>query len=514
MPDNASVTLDELLEGVEHTAPSVTKYRRLEARLADVTGLPAGRIYAGYVSKPGNLSVRMTQSPRAKEASLLVALAARGFDPPAMEIPAVKLASTTGQPLLILQEQDDESWRPAVLIIPDTGEHIRELADRLRDALQEPVRLHPVPTIAPSSPRPSASQLSLLEAEGDSAPVRTPVVLPALRVDPRTRRMLRNAIAAHKAIMLVGPPGTGKTSLVLEAMQQQRADPASFGMTISHEVMVVTADESWTTRELVGGQSVDDSGRLRFVPGFVLQAIQEDKWLLLDEANRADMDKIFGGLLTWLTGEQGEPVTIGRASPEDPRDILLGWSDTPDSRLEEEEADGDDEEDSKRTTRYEAGREWRLIGTYNSVDAQRVFRFGLALGRRFAQVPVPPPPPELFKEIINERARSFELPHEYVQQILERIVCIYRIHHRQEGTALGPALFLTLPGSISAGLREPDADHSDILGLVAEAYLLCFGPWLARLSDDAKDSLEQGMSEPDALGVEWAWVREQLGHLG
>src|SRR5262249_48942925 len=95
-----------------------------------------------------------------------------------------------------------------------------------------------------------------------------------------------------------------------------------------HDVLTVTADESWTTRELVGGDSVDDQGRLRFAPGYVLQAVEADKWLLIDEANRADLDRIFGGLLTWLSGQE---VTVGRLSPTKPAEVVLGWSQSPDS---------------------------------------------------------------------------------------------------------------------------------------------------------------------------------------
>ena len=72
----------------------------------------------------------------------------------------------------------------------------------------------------------------------------------------------------------------------------------------------MTPEEGWTTRDLLGGETVDDNGNLRFRPGHVLEAIRDDRWLVLDEANRADMDKIFGGLLTFLSDKASdEPPT-------------------------------------------------------------------------------------------------------------------------------------------------------------------------------------------------------------
>ena len=142
-----------------------------------------------------------------------------------------------------------------------------------------------------------------------------------LALDARVRRMVRSAISSRAAVMLVGPPGTGKTQLVGETLSEVADNPSAFGMTKGHEKLEVTPDESWSTRELVGGDTVDDKGRIRFSPGYLLEAIAQDRWLVLDEANRADMDRIFGGMLTWLSGES---VTVGRVSSDpDAESVLL-----------------------------------------------------------------------------------------------------------------------------------------------------------------------------------------------
>src|SRR5690606_39500065 len=46
----------------------------------------------------------------------------------------------------------------------------------------------------------------------------------------------------------------------------------------------------------------------------------------------SDLDRIFGGLLTWLSGQT---VTVGRTAPGSSVEITLGWSDTPESRVED-----------------------------------------------------------------------------------------------------------------------------------------------------------------------------------
>lgn len=351
----------------------------------------------------------------------------------------------------------------------------------------------------------SAAEPAVPWEPSDVRPRRAPSPIAAipLILDSRIRRMLRSAVASSKAIMLVGPPGTGKSTLIEEMVAEVTADPSAYGLSRGHDLSVVTPDESWTARELLGGVSVSHSGDLEFAPGHVLQAIAADQWLLLDEANRADLDRIFGGMLTWLAGQE---VTIGRESPGSPSEVILTWSDRPESSVDKLATAGD----RPGATVYRAGQEWRLLGTYNSLDAHRVFRLGLALGRRFAQVPVPPPPADLFREIVQERLVG-ELPESVTPQVAAVLARIYEIHASSGAVALGPALFLAIPGYVEASVTADNTDPLD--ELIAEGYLSAFGTWLVRLEDETLDELGQHMSQPDALGQEWDWVREQLRHL-
>lgn len=392
-----------------------------------------------------------------------------------------------------------------------------------------------------------------------------------LEVDARIRRMVNLAILSYSAVILVGPPGTGKTSLLQETLEDILDDPQGFGFTLEkNEPKWVTPEESWTTRELIGGETVDEQGQLRFRLGYVLEAIAEDRWLVLDEANRADMDKIFGGLLTWLSDR---PVQVGRvATNVGAPSVVLDWNDGAASlvdperikQLEEPTPAGD-------PVVFKAGTEWRLLGTYNALDAQRVFRFGQALGRRFARVPIPAPSIDDFRRALTEQFSGLGAAEQ--ADLLERTVGLYAAHYDDEATRLGPALFLRIPRYVLAGLaREAsdapsdaeltDSDAADdvqapsstsdgsdaaasqesslnsaqepgaiarvspaaLVQLLTEAYLVNVGTWLARL-DREGDLRRLGLrivnaEDDDPSGHaalpqdQWEWLTTLLPSLG
>lgn len=318
-------------------------------------------------------------------------------------------------------------------------------------------------------------------------------------VSPRLTRMAELSIRGSKATLLVGPPGTGKTHILRQILKRVANDGEALGLSRAVGARWATPEEEWTFDRVVLGETVVD-GEIRSAEGVLLAAIRNDEWLVLDETNRADMDRVLGGVLTWLSGQRVQignwrsPETSGADVP-----VYLGWGDQPESEVVE---------DLPNRVEYRAGTEWRLLGTYNAVDAQRVFRMGQALSRRFKQVPVPPISAEEFNGVVAGQVAEGVSRR---AEILARLDGIYRAHLEVSDLALGPALFLDIPGYVALGLRDAGADFDE---LVAEGYLVSIGALLARVDDDALSELSAAMADQGGIPSEsWLWVVRQLGAM-
>ena len=354
-----------------------------------------------------------------------------------------------------------------------------------------------------------------------SAPDQAPL---SVIVDSRVERMLRLALASYSSVLLVGPPGTGKGTLLKWALGEIAANPERYGLAagFTPKPLWRTPDESWTAFELIGGLAPDERGVLAWSPGALLNALAENRWLILDETNRGDMDKIMGPLLTWLSKQE---VEVGRSAANHGRPIRIGWS---------EDRDSDVDDLGDEALRYLAGRDWRLIGTYNPQDAQRVFRFGQALSRRFVIVPVPAVRPGQFTQLLEGAYPELSA------DALTAISGLYTAHWTDEETALGPAIFLGMARYLLTGLgetpeatdesntqggltesagdepTEPTADESTLLSeLLAEAYVMGVGRYLAGFDDRVFDALgERIVSDEAVLATgQWTWVKMQRNVL-
>lgn len=490
--------------------PSTSKYHAVDALFADLFGVPKDGVYTTGFSKPGNVRVRATQSGRANQSRFLVGIIEDAGRPNQLDGTIAKAAEFVGPgrktaAILVAESSAGKNDWDVVAVVEKPGGPVHPL---LAASWPNVERHDPAPRIV-SGPGPA-------------------LAVP-LSMDARTERMARLAVATSPAVLFVGPPGTGKNRLLSEILDEISSDPASYGFTKARNVVIEPAEEGWTSRDLVGGDTVDETfGVLRFRPGRVLDAIANDRWLVIDEANRADLDRIFGGLLTWLSRQQ---VVVGRASTKVGAPLVrLGWSDEASSY-----ADGTDrltdEDVGTEPIDYWAGTEFRLLGTYNALDAQRVFRFGLALGRRFAQVPVPPAGVADFAAMLETPAAEIMDP-DARQHVIATVVGLYQAHHRTVGAKLGPGLFLSIPEYVAKGLALADlvgvnsADDLHIAELVLEAYVLSAGSWLARLDDHTELAQlaaqlttnavgEDGKPAPSVLNQEqWEWVAGQLPTIG
>jgi hypothetical protein len=139
----------------------------------------------------------------------------------------------------------------------------------------------------------------------------------------------------------------------------------------------------------------DKPNRLRFERGIVLDAIATNRWLILDEINRADADKAFGALLTLLAGFE---TTISFRNDAGLR-YRLRLGDGPDCAVDEE------------LGVFTIGRNWRVVATMNTRDKNSLYALSYAFMRRFSFIFVGIPEVAILSKIVadhvsDEDARS------------------------------------------------------------------------------------------------------------
>ncbi|MFB8392979.1 AAA family ATPase [Streptomyces yangpuensis] len=189
--------------------------------------------------------------------------------------------------------------------------------------------------------------------------------------DSLIERCVVGLLSGH--LVLQGPPGTGKTTLARLLAEAFSADTA-----------MTTATADWTTYEVIGGLRPSHDGTLEPVLGAVpmtalscaekmraatvpsasvtLDSDPSDvganaRWLIIDELNRADIDRAIGGLYTVLSSADSRHLA---ATPID-----LWFEPKPSRRL-----------------LWVPGC-FRIIGTMNDVDTSFVNSISQGLTRRF-----------------------------------------------------------------------------------------------------------------------------------
>lgn len=94
-------------------------------------------------------------------------------------------------------------------------------------------------------------------------------------------------LRAGKHVILEGPPGVGKTDLARSILK------ILGNKIIGNEKFIESvASDIWSRYEVIGGLDAEN----QFQIGYVTKAAIDNRWLLIDEFNRADMNKAFSDM--------------------------------------------------------------------------------------------------------------------------------------------------------------------------------------------------------------------------
>jgi MoxR-like ATPase len=213
----------------------------------------------------------------------------------------------------------------------------------LSQATTGPAAPAPDLALAGATTGPSAAELATriseplpaVEAFVAGGAIRAAAEEQGLKLPPAAYEAVAAALGTGRHVVLVGPAGSGKTTLALAVAKAAVQAGKAQGATL------VTARHRWSAHDTVGKPGDDE-----WEPGIVIAAANRNRWLLMDELDRARLDRALGDLSAFLAGV---PVALP---------------------------------DGERT----APADWRIVAT-----AVQPLEGSPALVRRFAHVHVPPP---------------------------------------------------------------------------------------------------------------------------
>nr|WP_282438954.1 AAA family ATPase [Brevundimonas sp. EYE_349] len=226
----------------------------------------------------------------------------------------------------------------------------------------------------------------------------------------------------------------------------------------------VPATDQWTTFETIGGYfpapSADGSGdRLDFLPGAVVDSIEKAHCLIIDEINRADIDKAFGELFTLLSGNS---VTLPYRRRSDEGEFRRVRLQVGSAIIEDQNADV-----------VMVPEWWRLIGSMNDADKASLKRLSMAFVRRFAFIPIDLPSADIYEAMIREAGAQVGFD---ISPLVEVLVGLFAKEGEGLsgiGLPLGPAFPLSIIKHAESEVRlDPHRTLEAIVSSALELYVV------------------------------------------
>jgi len=247
-----------------------------------------------------------------------------------------------------------------------------------------------------------------------------------LLVDEDIIYQIVGELIAGKNILLMGPVGSGKTALSKKISEILWRDDEFAGFLSKP----FTAHSEWTIADVIGGIapkiSEDKSGKVQFTykPGCVVETVSDNwmngdselkqrnfvnskgkkyrgTWLLIDEFNRANIDKSFGEMFTAM---EYNKLRIS------------------------------DNKNNISTRELRIPKNYRIIGTLNSTDKHFLTELSNALKRRFAMVEISYPTyEEKYRElyhVVKSSVKNLNIPK--IEESLDKDEQMYLINKNDE----------------------------------------------------------------------------------
>lgn len=230
----------------------------------------------------------------------------------------------------------------------------------------------------------------------------------------RLFQRITTSLKNGKHVIFTEPPGTGKLKLAKKVVESY----------VGKKYEMVTATSDWSTFDTIGGYKPDKEGKFNFSDGVFLECFKDEEndprnfWLVIDEINRADIDKAFGSLFSALTGD---PITLNFKS-ENGKNIRI-------------KPEKEDEKIITSEHTYVIPKHWRIVVTMNTFDKTSLYEMSYAFMRRFAFVPVSVPK-SIDENLLEEYLKCWEIEKEVVN--LSQIAELWR--KINDVRKIGPAI--------------------------------------------------------------------------